>query len=96
MLELAGLELTHYFPVPLVTGCVGLVTNGNLALTAANFSSSIPNAIHYSGIQTSLTGALTNESWYPDTFLPAMEQYRKGPFVWGKSDIANQANIDGR
>lgn len=96
MLQLAGYELTRFFPVPLVTGCSGLVSDGNLALTPANFSSSIPNAIHTSGVQSTLPGALKSESWFPNVFLPAMEQYKKGPFVWGKSDITNQANQDGK
>lgn len=96
MQQLAGQDLTHYFPVPLVTGCSGLVSDANLALTAANFSSSIPNAVHTSGIQTQLSGALTSENWYQQTFLPAMEQYRKGDFVISRHDISTQANQDGR
>lgn len=96
MLQLAGQELTEYFPVPLVTGCSGLVTDSNLALTPANFSSSIPNAVHTSGVKTQLTGALTSENWYPQTFLPAMQQYKKGDFVWTRHDIVKQANEDGR
>lgn len=93
---LAGRELTHYFPVPLVTGCPGLVSDSNLALTAANFTLDVPNAVHYSGGQTTLTGALTKEDWYPNTFLPAMEQYKKGAFVWGHNDIKKQASDAGR
>lgn len=96
MQQLAGQELTEYFPVPLVTGCAGLVTDPNLALTAANFSTSVPNAVHTSGVQTRLTGALTSENWYQQTFLPAMEQYKKGDFVWTHHDVSKQANEDGR
>jgi chitin synthase len=95
MLQLAGSELTHYFPVPLVTGCLGFVTDASLALQAENFSAVVPNAVHYSGQQTSLTGALTSEAWYPNVFLPAMKQYRKGSLVYTKGAIAKQAN-DGR
>ena len=96
MLTLAGLELTHYFPVPLYTGCSGFVTDAALALQPANFSALVPNAVHYSGQQTPLTGALTREDWYPNVFLPAMKQYRKGSLVYTKGNIAKQANNDGR
>lgn len=93
---LAGFELTHYFPVPLITGCPGLVNDANLALTPANFSSDVPNAVHASGAQTVLTGALTSASWYPNSFLPAIEQYKKGAFVWSHGDIKKQAQEAGR
>ncbi|KAF8312672.1 chitin synthase [Clavulina sp. PMI_390] len=96
LLEMAGYELTHYFPVPLSTGCPQFVTDASLSLTPANFTSDIPNAVHYSGYQTTLTGALTSETWYPNTFLPAMKQYRKGAFVWSWSDIKKQATDAGR
>jgi chitin synthase len=49
ILELAGMKLTHYFPVPLITGCLGFVTDVSLALQAENFSAQVPNAMHYSG-----------------------------------------------
>ena len=49
MLQLGGQELTHYFPVPLITGCPGLVSDANLIMTPANFSADIPNAVHTSG-----------------------------------------------
>ncbi|KAF8324620.1 chitin synthase [Cantharellus anzutake] len=97
MLSLAGLELTQYFPVPLSEGCSAFVTDGVLSLTPANFTPGVPQAIHYSGAQTLYTGTdLSNSKWYTSTFLPTMRQYYKGPFVYSRREVANQANKDGR
>ncbi|KAF9503157.1 hypothetical protein BS47DRAFT_1402684 [Hydnum rufescens UP504] len=94
VLELAGAELAQYFPVPLVAGCLGFVTDASLALQAENFSAQVPNAMHYSGQHTSLTEALMSEAWYLNVFPPTMKQYRKGSLST-KDNIAKQAN-DGK
>lgn len=92
MLELGGLDLSNYFPVPLEVGCPNVQTPG-LQLQAANWSAVIPNAVHTSGsLQTATNTALDNARWYPDTFLPYMEQYRKGQLVVTSKDLKKQAD----
>ncbi|KAF9504549.1 hypothetical protein BS47DRAFT_1368715 [Hydnum rufescens UP504] len=91
MLELAGMELAQYFPVPLIAGCLGFVTDASLALQAENFSAQVPNTMHYSGQHTSLTEALMSEAWYLNVFPPTMKQYHKGSLSYTKDNIAKQA-----
>ena len=97
MKQLAGLELTHYFPVPLNEGCGAFVTDGSLTLTVANFTATVPLAIHNSGAQTRYSNTdLQSASWYNSTFLGTMRQYYKGPLVYSRREVASQANSDGR
>lgn len=57
-------------PVPLTLGCGYFVTDESVYLQPANFSESVPNAMHYSGKQQSVqTSNLHNEDWYTATFL---------------------------
>lgn len=70
MMQLAGQDLTEYFPVPLTLGCPGLVTDDQVYLQAANFTPTVPGAIHYSGRQQSVqTSALHDGDWYTARFL---------------------------
>lgn len=92
MLELAGLDLTGYFPIPFTVSCPGLVTDESLALQR-NFTAVADYAVHWSGdLQTYGSKGLADADWYPNTFLPFMKDYYKGSYVYSKSDI--QANAD--
>ena len=89
---LAGQDLTGYFPPPLALACTGLVSQGSLELTSKNFTAVVPNAIHKSGGNQPATGtALDNSDWYTSTFVPKMEEFRKGALVWDPSDVYSQA-----
>ncbi|KAK0190305.1 glycosyltransferase family 2 protein [Armillaria mellea] len=92
---LAGTDMTYYFPVPLVLGCAGLVTDGNLELTIKNVTNVAPTADHTSGALTSYTSSkLANDDWYTATFLPKMENYYKGPLVYAWGTIEADASDD--
>ena len=89
---LAGQDLTEYFPPPLALACSGLVSQTTLELTAKNFTPLAPTAIHKSGGNQATPGtALDNSNWYTATFLPKMQEYRKGSLVWDPNVIYSQA-----
>ena len=89
---LAGQDLTEYFPPPLALACSGLVSQATLELTAKNFTPLAPTAIHKSGGNQATPGtALDNSNWYTATFLPKMQEYRKGSLVWDPNVIYSQA-----
>lgn len=91
MQQLAGLDLSNYFPVPLNVGCPN-VQSPSLRLQYANWSAEIPTAVHTSGTAQSFTASeLYNDRWYPDRFLPFMQQYYKGRFVVTKKNIQKQS-----
>ncbi len=93
--SLAGTDMTYYFPVPLVLGCAGLVTDANLELTIKNVTNVAPTADHTSGALTSYTASkLANADWYTETFLPKMKNYYKGPLVYTWSTIQADATDD--
>ncbi|KAG0695993.1 glycosyltransferase family 2 protein [Suillus ampliporus] len=90
--ELAGQDLTDYFPPPLVLACPDLVTQSSLELVYKNFTPVVPLAMHKSGASESSQGtALDNEGWYTATFQPKMKNYHKGPLVWTTKEVAAQA-----
>lgn len=92
MLQLAGQDLTRYFPVPLSVGCQSLVSDTSLALMpTANNTPLISQAIHTSGpLQGDTSSKLHDINWYPDRFLPFVKKLRKGYYVYSKKDLANQ------
>ncbi|KAF8589601.1 glycosyltransferase family 2 protein [Ramaria rubella] len=93
MLQLAGMDLTPYFPPPLVLACAGLVSDAQLALRAKNVTIISQQAIHTSGVQQANTGTkLDDPNWYTDTFLPKITQYRKGPLVFDPNFIKSEAD----
>ncbi|GAA5844952.1 hypothetical protein JCM9279_000054 [Rhodotorula babjevae] len=97
MLTLGGLDITNYFPIPLTQACPTLVTDDTLSLQYENFTAEVSTAVHTSGSQQANTGsALHSESWYFDTFLPKMKNYHKGPLVWSKGKISDEASEAGR
>ncbi|WFD43044.1 chitin synthase [Malassezia psittaci] len=94
MLELAGLDLTPYFPVPLSVGCSGLVSDSSLQLsTNENLTATIGQAVHTSGsAQTYKNTKLDNSNWYYSRFLPKMKQYYKGIYVYDPKDISTDGS----
>lgn len=92
MLELAGQDLTNYFPVPLVIACPGLVADQSLVLQK-NFTPIADYAVHYSGTaQVYGSAALSDVNWYPNKFLPFLTDFYKGAFVYTTGDVAAQGN----
>ena len=88
--QMAGQDLTPYFPVPLILGCSGLVTDPTLLLSGANATSqiSVPQAIHRSGnLAQYPTSSLSDGDWYTKSFLQTMQDYKKGPLVWEKKKV---------
>ncbi|KAF9647836.1 P-loop containing nucleoside triphosphate hydrolase protein [Thelephora ganbajun] len=89
---LPGKDLTHYFPVPLILGCPGLVSNPVLELTYKNFTLDIQNAVHKSGsLAASPTSKLARNDWYTAVFQQKIVQYYKGPVVWSNKELSKQA-----
>ena len=90
---LAGLDLTDYFPPPLVLGCPSLVTDTNLVFQYQNFSPVIPTAVHTSGSQQAAQNTqLDSSDWYTSRFLPTIKQYHKGPLVYDNQAIKSGAS----
>ncbi|KAL9934758.1 hypothetical protein V8E36_006533 [Tilletia maclaganii] len=94
MFEVAGQDLTKYFPVPLTVGCPGLVTDVNTVFTLNdNYTMIIQQINHASGPQSPyLDSALRDIDWYPNRFLPRITKYYKGYYVTSKSDVASEAS----
>jgi hypothetical protein len=92
MLQLAGQDLTGYFPIPFTVSCPGLVTDETLTLQR-NFTPIADYAVHWSGRQQNYgSAALADNQWYPNKFLPFMKDFYKGDFVYSKGDIQGQAD----
>ncbi|KAH9006852.1 glycosyltransferase family 2 protein [Lactarius hatsudake] len=79
---LAGLDLTDYFPPPLVLGCPSLVNDPNLVFQYQNFSPVIPTALHTSGAQQSAQ----------NTKLDASNCIAKAPWFTTSKAIKSAAN----
>ncbi|KAF8642787.1 hypothetical protein AX16_009420 [Volvariella volvacea WC 439] len=90
--QLAGRDLTGYFPPPLVLACPELVTDDNLDLLRANFTPEVPSAMHVSGRRQSAQGTqLNNDNWYVERFLPKIRKFRKGPVVYSRKSVRVEA-----
>ena len=97
MLEFAGQDLTDYFPPPLSVACPGLVTSDQVALMRANFTPIVAYAIHTSGPLQTINGTkLSDINWYDETLLPGLVQYYMGSYVYSKSDVSAQADVNSR
>ncbi|SPO45320.1 chitin synthase 6 [Moesziomyces antarcticus] len=92
MLQLAGQDLTEYFPVPLTVGCQSLVSDTSLALQpTANNTPAISQAVHTSGpLQPDASSKLHDIEWYPERFLPFTKKLKKGYYVYSKKSIEDQ------
>lgn len=54
-------------------------------------------AVHTSGSAQTYTGSeLHNDDWYTATFLPKMENYKKGPLVWSNGKLKTEAESNSR
>lgn len=94
MLELAGQDLTNYFPPPLYVACPNLVSDDTMQLMYQSWAASVPTAIHYSGnLQSDSNTALDTEDWLTSTFQPFMKQYHKGPLVYTHKNVSKTADI---
>lgn len=89
MMQLAGQDLSAYFPVPVAAACPGLVQDMRVALAPQqNLTGSVGQAIHTSGpAQTYPNTQLNAPTWYFNRFLPKMKQYLKGDFVYDPKKI---------
>ncbi|KAI0089361.1 chitin synthase [Irpex rosettiformis] len=94
--ELAGQDLTDYFPPPLVLACSGLVNDGSIALRLSNQSTTpVSQAMHTSGqLQSAQNTKLDETDWYTNRFLKTMKDFYKGPLVYDKSSIWNMAHSE--
>lgn len=101
MIEFAGLNMDPYIMPPLYLSCPNLIAdntrNRQLFLTA-NTTVENPLGVHKSGSMTNLadSASLKKEDWYPNVFLPAMKEMRKGDLVWETSKIKKQGEDDNR
>ncbi|PWN94368.1 chitin synthase 6 [Acaromyces ingoldii] len=98
MLELAGQDLTAYFPVPLSEGCGPFLVNDTTVTLQTNTSSSdytptVIQAVHYSGTAAKdQSSRLADTNWYGDRFFPYMQKHYKGYYVTSTKDVAKQGN----
>ncbi|KAH9482104.1 Chitin synthase 6 [Psilocybe cubensis] len=92
--QMAGQDLTYYFPPPLSLGCAGLVNNGQVALQRQNWTDFAPLAHHVSGALQTQAPDMENERWYVDTFLKVMKPMAKGPLVIESKTIRAMAADD--
>jgi len=92
--QMAGQDLTYWFPPPLVAGCSGLVNDDQLSLTRQNWTDFAPLAHHTSGALQSTPSDLQNPDWYRDVFFPKMKTMRKGPLVYERKAVAAMATDD--
>ncbi|KAF2127725.1 glycosyltransferase family 2 protein [Dothidotthia symphoricarpi CBS 119687] len=95
MLEVAGADMDPYIPAPLYLACPNLITDtarNRLLQLTFNTTVDVSQAEHKSGGIATLTDsdALSAEDWYPNVFLPAIREFRKGDLVWKTSTIKNE------
>jgi chitin synthase len=90
--QLAGIDMTKYFPVPPALACPGLVTDASVTVQYQNFNAQPVTAVHTTG--NSASKALSQKDWYTSTFLPKIKQYRKGPLVVTMKNIAARGKND--
>ncbi|EJU06309.1 hypothetical protein DACRYDRAFT_19523 [Dacryopinax primogenitus] len=98
MMEVAGTDVSEYFPVPLNTACSGLITGAIPVLAWANFTPVTSTAVHWTGSsQPAQNTKLDDPNWYSDRFLPFLTDFYKGPLVYDPNqDIQQGATNDGK
>ena len=95
MMSMAGANMDLYIIPPLYIACPNLIAdtdrNKQLYLTT---NDTVENsfAVHKSGSQTNLADskALSSETWYPDVFIPKINEFRKGDLVWETKKIKDE------
>ena len=80
--ELAGQDLTYYFPPPISLACSGLTSDTGLTMQYKNFSALDTTAVHTSGASGATGSELANDDWYSNTFIPKINKYKKGSLVY--------------
>lgn len=95
MLQLAGADMDPYIPPPLYLACPNLIadtTRNRVIQLTFNTTTEIPQAEHKSGSVATLTDSksLSSADWYPNKFLPAIREFRKGDLVWKTSTIKKE------
>jgi chitin synthase len=93
MIELAGQDLTPYFPPLIYLACPQLTSDQNLKLQYNDSTAQQDNiAVHDSGprFQPNTRTALHSADWYSQKFLPRIKEYWTGDLVWSKSDVKTQ------
>jgi chitin synthase len=99
MMSVAGANMDPYIIPPLYLACPNLIedTPGNrimtLRLNTSDYNQNlVPQAVHTSGSQTNMpdSNALKQQDWYPNVFLPAIKEFRKGELVWETDKIKNE------
>ena len=97
MIELAGQDLSAYFPPPIGVACAGLGTNNRMQMRYANASTTpaFPQGVHLSSELAVWTGTeLSRDDWYSSIFLKKMGEFYKGPIVWDSQQIYQAVNDD--
>ncbi|OAL02883.1 hypothetical protein IQ06DRAFT_245663 [Phaeosphaeriaceae sp. SRC1lsM3a] len=96
MMSMAGANMDGYIMPPLYLACSdlidGSVPRNKLLYLTSNDTLDNSFAIHKSGQQTNFpdSKALSSDNWYPDVFLPAIKEFRKGDLVWETKKIREE------
>ncbi|OAD01594.1 glycosyltransferase family 2 protein, partial [Mucor lusitanicus CBS 277.49] len=95
---LAGLDVSSSIPPPLTVACSGLVTDSNIKILANTTVNAQASFIHYSGDQVQITTLddMKDPYWYWKTFLPTIQDYKKGTLVHMIKDLKADAESWGR
>ncbi|GAN00666.1 chitin synthase [Mucor ambiguus] len=95
---LAGLDVSSSIPPPLTMACSGLVTDSNIKILANTTVNAQASFIHYSGDQVQITTLEDTKDpyWYWKTFLPTIQDYKKGTLVHRINDLKADAESWGR
>ncbi|KAI8330035.1 chitin synthase-domain-containing protein [Blakeslea trispora] len=98
MTSLAGKDVTGSFPPPLTTACSGLVNAPTVKLIANASIAPQTTFVHFSGDQAlvSTMSQMVNPYWFWETFLPKMQDLKKGTLVHSISDLKADADGWGR
>ena len=99
MKDLAGKDISVYFPPPIGVCCAGLGTNNRMQMRYANATSAaeFPQAVHWSSELAVWTGTeLSRDDWYNSIFLKKMNEFYKGPVVWDSQQISKAVDDDKR
>ncbi|KAF2004619.1 glycosyltransferase family 2 protein [Amniculicola lignicola CBS 123094] len=91
MIEFGGANMDPYIIPPIWVACPNLVDDYLLTLTP---NTTVDNSLgmHVSGNMTtqSDSDALKKWDWYPNVFLPAIKEFRKGDLVWETKKIRSE------
>ncbi|CEP14390.1 hypothetical protein [Parasitella parasitica] len=95
---LAGMDVSSSIPPPLTVACSGLVTDSRIRILANTTVNPQASFIHYSGDQVQVTSLndTTDPYWYWKTFLPTIQDYKKGTLVHLIKDLKADADGWGR